>query len=251
MKFGSTSKNIGLLTIFLFVSTFVGLFFVDYTIYNMLTAILSFYILNILGVWMTFHRYYSHKSFKMNNTLRWFFSILGLLAGRGSILGWVYLHRLHHAYSDQEKDPHSPRNLGYKIFGFGHMKKQEGEMKIFLVKELMTPAQLFIHKWYILLLLPFIIIFAIVDIQLLYWMWIIPAAMIQLSTNNFNYFSHTYGYRNVDTRDNSMNNVWVFPILLGEAWHNNHHADPGNFSTSVKSNEIDPLAWFINIIKVK
>ena len=207
MTFGSTSRNIGLLTIFLFIGSVVGLFFVDYTLTNILTMLSSFYVLNILGVWMTLHRYYSHKSFELNPVFKWFFSIIALLAGRGSILGWVYLHRLHHAYSDEERDPHSPHNLGYKLFGFGHMKKQEGEMKVFLVKELITPVQLFVHKWYMLMLLSIIVIFAIIDLQLLYWAWIVPAMLIQLSTNNFNYFGHTTGYRNYETKDQSRNNA--------------------------------------------
>jgi len=251
MIFGSTSRNINLLTIFVFINSIVGLFFVDYTLSNILIMLISFYVLNILGVWMTMHRYYSHKSFELNPTLKWFFSIIALLTGRGSILGWVYLHRLHHAYSDESRDPHSPHNLGYKLFGFGHMKKQEGEMKIFLVKELMTPDQLFIHKWYMLLLLPIVVITGIIDLEFLYWAWILPAMLIQLSTSNFNYFGHTHGYRNYETKDQSRNNILLWPIILGEAWHNNHHGDAKNYSTKYKAWEIDPLAWLIELIQVK
>jgi stearoyl-CoA desaturase (delta-9 desaturase) len=251
MTFGSTSRNIGLLTIFLFISSIVGLFFVDYISVNVLIMLSSFYIMNILGIWLTLHRYYSHKSFELNPVLKWFFSMIALLAGRGSILGWVYLHRLHHAYSDEEKDPHSPHNLGYKLFGFGHMKKQEGEMKIFLVKELMTPEQLFIHKWYMLLLLPIVITVGIIDLEFLYWAWIVPATLIQLSTNNFNYFGHTSGYRNYETKDQSRNNAWLWPIILGEAWHNNHHGDAKNYSTKNKFWEIDPLSWLIELVRDK
>lgn len=251
MTFGSTSTNINLLTIFVFVTSIVGLFFVDYTLINILTMLVSFYMLNILGVWMTLHRYYSHKSFELSPGFKWFFTIIAVLAGRGSILGWVYLHRLHHAYSDQEKDPHSPHNLGYKLFGFGHMKKQEGEMKIFLVKELMTPEQLFIHKWYMLLIVPLIVLVGIIDLQFLYWAWIVPAMLIQLSTSNFNYFGHTYGYRNYETTDQSRNNPWLWPIILGEAWHNNHHGNAKNFSTSTRFWEIDPLSWLIKLVEVK
>jgi stearoyl-CoA desaturase (delta-9 desaturase) len=251
MTFGSTSKNIGLLTIFLFIGSIVGLFFADYTLKNIAIALISFYTLNILGVWMTLHRYYSHKSFELNTVFKWFFSAIAFLAGRGSILGWVYLHRLHHAYSDQEQDPHSPHNLGYKMFGFGHMKKQEGEMKIFLVKELMTPVHLFVHKWYMLMLMPLVAIFAIIDLQLLYWAWILPATMIQFSTSNFNYFGHTHGYRNYETREQSRNNPWLWLIILGEAWHNNHHADAKNYSTMHRWWELDPLAWLIKLLERK
>jgi len=249
MIFGSTSRNISLLTIFLFIASIAGLFFVDYTLNNLLMMLISFYMLNILGIWMTLHRYYSHKSFELNSTFKWLFSAIALLTGRGSILGWVYLHRLHHAYSDEGKDPHSPHNLGYKLFGFGHMKKQEGEMKIFLVKELMTPEQLFIHKWYILLLLPVVVAIGLIDLQFLYWAWIVPATLIQLSTSNFNYFGHTHGYRNYETKDQSRNNPWLWPIILGEAWHNNHHGHAKNYSTTHKYWEIDPLSWLIKLIK--
>jgi fatty-acid desaturase len=251
MIFGSTAKNINLLTIFVFITSILGLFLVDFTWSNFITTLISFYVLNILGIWMTLHRYYSHKSFELNPVFKWIFSAIALLAGRGSILGWVYLHRLHHAYSDQEKDPHSPHNLGYKMFGFGHMKKQEGEMKIFLVKELMTQDQLFIHKWYMLLLLPIIAVIGILDLQFLYWAWIVPAMLIQLSTSNFNYFGHKFGYRNYETKDQSRNNAWLFPIILGEAWHNNHHGDAKNFSTRYKFWEIDPLEWVIKLVCTK
>ena len=251
MIFGSTSRNINLLTILVFVSSVIGLFFVEYNITNIITMMISFYVLNILGVWMMMHRYYSHKSFELNPILKWMFTVIAVLTGRGSILGWVYLHRLHHAYSDQEKDPHSPHNLGYKMFGFGHMKKQEGEMKIFLVKELMTPEQLFIHKWYMLLLLPIVISIGLIDLQFLYWAWIVPAMLIQFSTSNFNYFGHTHGYRNYETKDQSRNNILLWPIILGEAWHNNHHADAKNFSTRHKFWEIDPLEWLIKLICTK
>lgn len=249
MTFGSTSRNIGMLTVLLLVASIAGLFFADFTVLNISVMLVSFYTLNIIGVWMILHRYYSHKSFELNPVLKWIFSVIALLAGRGSILGWVYLHRLHHAYSDQEKDPHSPYNLGYKIFGFGHMKKQEGEMKVFLVKELMTPEQLFIHKWYMLLLLSVITMLGLIDLEILYWAWILPATLIQLSTNNFNYFGHTVGYRNYDTKDQSRNNPWLWPIILGEAWHNNHHGDAKNYSTKHKFWEIDPLTWLIKIVR--
>jgi stearoyl-CoA desaturase (delta-9 desaturase) len=251
MIFGSTSRNINLLTILVFVGSVIGLFFVEYNIINIITMMISFYVLNILGVWMMMHRYYSHKSFELNPVFKWIFTVIAVLSGRGSILGWVYLHRLHHAYSDQEKDPHSPHNLGYKMFGFGHMKKQEGEMKIFLVKELMTPEQLFIHKWYMLLLIPVLIIFALIDLQLFYWTWVVPAMLIQFSTSNFNYFGHTHGYRNYETKDQSRNNILLWPIILGEAWHNNHHADAKNLSTRHKFWEIDPLEWLIKLICTK
>jgi stearoyl-CoA desaturase (delta-9 desaturase) len=137
------------------------------------------------------------------------------------------------------------------MFGFGHMKKQEGEMKIFLVKELMTPEQLFIHKWYMLLLIPVLIIFALIDLQLFYWTWIVPAMLIQFSTSNFNYFGHTHGYRNYETKDQSRNNILLWPIILGEAWHNNHHRFPKNSYFGGKWWQLDISGLIIKVIRSK
>jgi fatty-acid desaturase len=251
MHLGSTSRNINLLTLGITISVFVGFLNVDmFTIPNLTITLFSFYILNILGIYMTLHRYYSHKSFEFRYVfLKYIFTIIAILAGRGSPLGWVYVHRQHHAYSDNEKDPHSPKFLGYKIFGFGHYKKQEEPMQIFLVKDLMTKEQLFIHKWYMAIVLSFVVALAIINLELLYFIWILPVFFVHLSQNNFNYFGHTNGYRNFVTKDDSRNNIWLFPFILGEAWHNNHHANPKECSTQVKDKEYDPVMTIISIIK--
>jgi stearoyl-CoA desaturase (delta-9 desaturase) len=251
MKFGSTATNINLLTMSTAIVTVLGLFNIAmYTWSNSIIMIVSFYVLNILGIWMTLHRYYSHKSFEFKNSfLKWFFTLLAVIAGRGSPLGWVYLHRKHHAYSDTEKDPHSPKYLGYKLFGFSHYKKQEEKMQLFLIKDMMTKEHLFIHKWYMLIILSFIAICALVDIELFYFIWIVPSFLIQISQYNFNYFGHMHGYRNFETKDDSRNNKWLFPILLGEAWHNNHHYDAKNYSMKKNKYEYDPMSNFIQLIK--
>ena len=252
MQLGSTSRNINLLTLVITISVFAGMVNLSmFTIPNLTITLFSFYILNILGNWMTLHRYFSHKSFEFkNDILKWFFTLLSVLSGRGSPLGWSYLHRKHHAYSDTEKDPHSPKYLGYKIFGFGHYKKQEEEpMQIFLVKDLMTKEQLFIHKWYMAIILSFVFVLAIINLELLYFIWILPVFLVHLSQNNFNYFGHTNGYRNFVTKDDSRNNIWLFPFILGEAWHNNHHANPKDCSTQVTDKEYDPVMVIISIVK--
>lgn len=199
---------------------------------------------------MMLHRYYSHKSFEFkSNTIRQIFTIITILAGRGSPIGWSYIHRQHHAYSDTDRDPHSPKPLGYKLFGFGHYKAMESEkMKVFLVKDLMTKEQLFIHKYYMLLLLSFVAVLGFTSIELLYFVWILPASLVHLSQNNFNYFGHMYGYRNFATKDDSRNNIWLFPFILGEAWHNNHHAKPNSSTTKIKHREYDPIQLIIRLV---
>lgn len=250
MRFGSTSVNVGLLSLFTIIASVTGMFYFNYSVENMVVAILSFYVYNILGNWLMLHRYFSHKVFEFKNEpTKWIFIILSVLSARGSPIGWTYLHRLHHTSSDTTNDPHSPKYLGYKLFGFGHYKSIESEkMKVFLVKDLMTPSQLFIHKFYILLIFSFVLLLGLINIELLYFAWILPVTAVNISQNNFNYFGHMYGYRNFNTKDDSRNNLWLFPFILGEAWHNNHHHNPGKASTKISKYEFDPLTSVINLI---
>ena len=61
-----------------------------------------------LGVTVGFHRLLTHRSFKTTRPVRAVFAILGSAAVEGPVISWVTDHRKHHAFADQEGDPHSP-----------------------------------------------------------------------------------------------------------------------------------------------
>src|ERR687890_197466 len=67
-----------------------------------------FYLVSGLGITVGFHRYFTHGSFKAKRWLRVALALAGSLAIQGNIIQWVADHRRHHAFSDQEGDPHSP-----------------------------------------------------------------------------------------------------------------------------------------------
>jgi stearoyl-CoA desaturase (delta-9 desaturase) len=58
------------------------------------------------------------------------------------------------------------------------------------------------------------------------------------------------GYRNYAVKDDSINSPWLFPLILGEAWHNNHHGEGRNPNYGGRRWwEIDPTFWFIQLIR--
>jgi fatty-acid desaturase len=124
-------------------------------------------------------------------------------------------------------------------------------MKVFLVKELMTKEHLFINKWYFAIIFTWLVFLSFINIDLIYFTWVLPVMLVQLSQNCFNYFAHMHGHRNFETRDTSTNNIWLWPFILGDAWHNNHHKNPGNFTTKIKWWEVDSLGNFIIFIRKK
>lgn len=250
MIFSASANTITRVQVVSSVLSILGLFYFDFSTVNILTTIVCFYLFSIVGVSLTLHRYYSHKSFEFRNVFfKWLCTLFAILAGRGSPLGWVYVHRLHHAYSDQEGDPHSPHNLGFKLFGFRHIEDHSGKMKVFLVKELMTKEQLFINKWYFAIILTWLLVLGTINISLIYFAWILPVMLVQLSQNCFNYFAHMHGHRNFETKDTSTNNIWLWPFILGDAWHNNHHANAARYDTKVLWWEFDPVSSVISLIK--
>lgn len=250
MIFSASANTITRVQIVSSILSILGLFYFDFNTANIITAVVFFYLFSIVGVSLTLHRYYSHKSFEFKSiALKWLCTLIAILTGRGSPLGWVYVHRLHHAYSDQEGDPHSPHSLGFKLFGFRHIEDHSGKMKVFLVKELMTKEHLFINKWYFAIIGGWLVLLALINVDLVYFAWVLPVMLVQLSQNCFNYFAHMHGYRNFETRDTSTNNFWLWPFILGDAWHNNHHSNAASLSTKIKPWELDPIAYVTTFIK--
>jgi stearoyl-CoA desaturase (delta-9 desaturase) len=174
--------------------------------------------------------------------------VFAVLAGRGSPLGWVYIHRIHHATSDTEKDPHSPHNENFNFIGFKPVQENK-KINHFIIKELLTTAHIKIDQYYLLVILSFLILLSIINVNLIFYMWAIPVFVVSVTQTMFNYFAHTKGYRNFETTDRSTNNVYLWPFILGDAWHNNHHANAQKISTKVLEHEYDPIGVLINFIK--
>lgn len=247
--FSATPNSLFVLQIISALTILVGIFLVQFNWVYVLLSIAFFYLYSILGVSMMLHRYYSHKSFKLNPYVKWFFTVFAVVAGRGSPLGWVYIHRIHHATSDTEKDPHSPHFDTFKFIGFKPVYDDTKKINYFIVKELLTPTHIKIDKYYMLLILAYVVLLGLIDLNLIFYVWAIPVFMVSVTQIAFNYFAHMYGHRNFETKDRSTNNIYLWPFILGDAWHNNHHAHAEKVSTKVRSFELDPLASVISLVR--
>src|SRR5918994_920074 len=80
----------------------------DWLGWNDIFVFLIMYVLTALGVTVGFHRMLTHRAFKTTPFVRGVFTVLGSAAIEGPVISWVADHRKHHAFSDQEGDPHSP-----------------------------------------------------------------------------------------------------------------------------------------------
>ena len=193
-----------------------------------------------LGICLGYHRLLTHTGMKTYNWVRYFFTTIGLLAGEGTPLDWVADHRKHHACSDQEGDPHTPRDGGW----WSHLTwlayhTHNGDSKAYLQR---WAPDLYKEKGMRVLDILFLpahiavtgILFGIgymwqgmdLAISLVVWAMFLRLVTVLHATWMVNSVSHMWGYRNYETTDDSRNNWLVAIVAYGEGWHNNHHAYP-------------------------
>jgi len=246
--FKASNRSVALVQQVAMAVAIIGLFFADFSAVWIATAAVCYYLYSSVGVSMMMHRFWTHKGFEFSNKIvQKIFTLIAILAGRGSPLAWVYIHRLHHAHSDTVDDPHSPKFVGFRFFGLKSTKVEN--IKLFVIKDLMTKEHIFINDWYIAFIIVWAAILASIDLNLFYFVWALPVFVNQMTQDLFNYFAHVSGYRNTETKDTSHNVSWLWPFILGEAWHNNHHASPKSADFKVKWWELDPVHYLVRLVK--
>lgn len=250
MKFLSSSAwSVTLIQISAVLAMVLGFNFVEFTPLHIALIVLGYFCYSGLGISMTFHRHYSHKSFEFKYSwMKKVCTFFGIVAGRGSPLGWGYVHRLHHARPDTPADPHDPSTVGWKII-FPHLAKYGEKINKRLIRDLLTKGHLKINEYYMGIIAPWIIALYLISPAVLYFFYVVPVVLTFIGLNLSVLLTHKYGYVSHNTHDNSKNNWFMSLILWGEGWNNNHHFNSKKYNLQEKWWEIDMLGRIINGIK--
>ena len=80
-------------------------------------AILGHFVFGMLGITIGYHRLLTHRGFTCPKWLEYTFATMGMFNLQDSPARWVAIHRIHHRFSDQQGDTHSP----LVSFIWGHM----------------------------------------------------------------------------------------------------------------------------------
>ncbi|KAJ2494614.1 stearoyl-CoA 9-desaturase, partial [Coemansia sp. RSA 2049] len=64
-------------------------------------------ILSGLCITAGYHRLWAHRAYKASLPLELFLAVFGASSIQGSIIWWVQNHRLHHRYTDTDRDPYN------------------------------------------------------------------------------------------------------------------------------------------------
>ena len=198
-----------------------------------LILLFSFYTLVAFGVTVGFHRYLTHRSFRTVRVIKFALVILGSMSFQGAPLSWVANHRQHHAFADEEGDPHSP-NMGRGILaGFYHSHvgwmfgTKRADPRQWTQDLLRDPDIVFLNRFTpVWVLLSLLIPFLVGGWSGLLWGGLVRIFLVHHVTWSVNSLAHMFGSRPFNTKDTSTNN-WVVGLLgFGEGFHNTHHASP-------------------------
>ena len=82
--------------------------------WHLIPYVLTWWFFGAMAITIYAHRGLSHNSIKIKwKWLEHLFCSLCILSNIGSPLAWAVVHRMHHVYLDDEKDPHSPHQIGF------------------------------------------------------------------------------------------------------------------------------------------
>ena len=210
------------------------------------------------------HRYAAHRAFTMNKFWeRIFFVFAYITQGSSYMSPRVYgiLHRIHHAYTDTEDDPHSPtydKNLFHMMWrtSMTYVGIMYGRIQVEDRFTKNVPDWRWFDRWgntwwSRTMWIAFYVWFYIMFAPSAWWFLLIPlhAAMGPIHGMIINWFAHKYGEVNFETDNTSKNLFKVDLLMMGEGYHNNHHKFPSRPNFAAKKGEFDPCYPIIALLK--
>jgi sn-1 stearoyl-lipid 9-desaturase len=233
----------------------VGALFV-FTWQALFVSIFLCWVTMSLGIGVGYHRLLTHRGYKTPKAVEYFLTMCGVLAFEGGPISWVTTHRIHHAHTDAEGDPHSPRDGGWWAHvGWILQGTAQQHEKAVLARYAPDLVKDRFYRWLDRLFWLPIIILAIALFAFGGWSYLLWAVCFRVAfglhaTWLVNSATHLWGTRRFETNDDSRNSLWVALLSFGEGWHNNHHAHPTAARHGLAWYEIDMNWWSIRTLQL-
>lgn len=206
----------------------------------LLKLFLASYFIRIWGMEVVYHRYFSHRSYRLGRCAQLVFALIGTQCGQRGPLWWAAKHRTHHRFVETEKDPHSPvahsfwhahakwilapENLPTDLTlvpDFAKFPELRWLNRYFWVPVYAAAALLFLAGeagW---------LGSGIDGVSALGWGFLVPSALALHATSLVNSIGHMPrvpgGYQRFEVDDRSVNRPLLALLTMGAGWHNNHH----------------------------
>jgi len=237
---------------------------------GVVVTVLGYYLIGAVGINLGYHRLLTHRGLEVPKWLEYTMAILGVCNLQDAPARWVGVHRMHHQFSDHERDPHSPLvdflwgHVGWLIYQnqyigtpdfydryardllrqpfYMRLEKNIGWFGVYAAHAVLINLAGFLFGW---ATTGTLMGGLQMGLSWLVWGVFLRTVLVWHVTWSVNSLSHLWGYANYETRDHSKNNWLVALLTSGEGWHNNHHAKPRCASHGHRWWELDFTYWTI------
>lgn len=201
-----------------------------------LIAFVMYFVLNGLGMIMTYHRLLTHRSFQCPKWFEYMMSFITTFSFTGSAITWIAIHRKHHKYADTEKDPHSPDHMGFwRVQFFTAFAEVEGRYATDLMRDNFYKWQ---HKHYTKIIFTGLVLCTLINPMLTVYTMLFPAALtLFFGTLVLSWAHKDYKPRTV---------LWLALVTFGDAFHDIHHDYPNKY----RLHKYDLIGWIIEKVFV-
>ena len=206
------------------------------------------------------HRYFAHRSYKLNRFWQFWMGVGGTFGGQKGPLWWASHHRNHHRYSDTAKDPHSSQkgflwcHLGWFLCKRYHKPEMDVVQDLAKYPEIRWLER---NHWIPQVFLGVTIWLiggyhtgtwdATTAWSALWFAFFLSMVLVWHGTFTINSLAHLFGRQRYRTGDTSRNSLILALITNGEGWHNNHHHSPSSAKQGFYWWEID-LTYYVLVM---
>jgi stearoyl-CoA desaturase (Delta-9 desaturase) len=225
---------------------------------------IGLYALRMFAITGFYHRYFSHRAFRTSRSVQLLFAMIGATSVQRGPLWWAAHHRNHHRYADSDRDPHSPRHLGFLRSHLGWFLTPRGFQTDWrVIRDLSHFPELRVLDRFDILMPVMLAVALFVlgrhlhaahpelqtsGLQLLIWGFCISTVALFHATFMINSLAHGWGSRRFTTHDDSRNNWLLALVTFGEGWHNNHHRYPGAARQGLRWWECDLTFYVLSVL---
>ncbi len=220
-----------------------------------ITAVILYWVGGSLGIGMGYHRLMTHRGYKVPRVVEYFLVLCGALALQGGPIQWATTHRIHHANTDKEGDPHTPRDgrwwshIGWVLARTPQLLDKT-QLQRYAPDLMKQRFYRWLNRFYWLpLVMLGVGLLAFGGYRVMLWGIFLRVTLGLHSTWLVNSATHLWGKQRFVTGEDSRNNWWVALLSFGEGWHNNHHAHPTSARHGLAWYELDLNWWGIRVMQ--
>ncbi|KAJ3247786.1 hypothetical protein HDU78_003279 [Chytriomyces hyalinus] len=214
---------------------------------------IAFYFYTGLGITAGYHRYWSHRSYDATRIWQFIWLAAGTGAMEGSVKWWGRGHRIHHRYTDTDKDPYNAKN-GFFWSHIGWMiLKQKKNATVDISDFNSDPWIRFQHKYYLFLAVFMSFVLPTLVAGLGWGDWaggffyagVARLVFVHHATFCVNSLAHYIGDHTFDDKRTPKDHYLTALVTMGEGYHNFHHEFPADYRNAIQIHQYDPTKWVI------